>query len=246
MPEPLAIWNRNRDVWEDMEGATCLFCGQQDVFSETFPSAGMTRSGALFPLPQWEPRTVATGSSSSPDDETTEHLFRQPCAAEAGGMLLPTPQANIADNGGSQHPDKRREGGHSVSIQDVAEHLLPTPRASDGTKGGPNQRGSSGDLMLPSAVQPERFGPFTPVIRRWETVLGREAPAPTESTGRGGKHRLSAKFCEWMMGLPDGWVTDPEIGLTRNEQLKALGNGVVPQQAAAALSDMLTSFTTKT
>jgi hypothetical protein len=31
-------------------------------------------------------------------------------------------------------------------------HLLPTPRATDGTKGGPNQRGSSGDLMLPSAV----------------------------------------------------------------------------------------------
>ena len=30
--------------------------------------------------------------------------------------------------------------------------LLPTPRATDGTKGGPNQRGSSGDLMLPSAV----------------------------------------------------------------------------------------------
>lgn len=29
---------------------------------------------------------------------------------------------------------------------------LPTPRATDGTKGGPNQRGSSGDLMLPSAV----------------------------------------------------------------------------------------------
>ncbi len=30
--------------------------------------------------------------------------------------------------------------------------LLPIPRATDGTKGGPNQRGSSGDLMLPSAV----------------------------------------------------------------------------------------------
>lgn len=29
---------------------------------------------------------------------------------------------------------------------------LPTPRATDGTKGGPNQRGSRGDLMLPSAV----------------------------------------------------------------------------------------------
>lgn len=38
------------------------------------------------------------------------------------------------------------------------------------------------------------------------------------------------------MGLPAGHVTDPVIGLTRHEQLKALGNGVVPQQAALALS----------
>lgn len=30
--------------------------------------------------------------------------------------------------------------------------LLPTPRASDGVNGGPNQAGSSGDEMLPSAV----------------------------------------------------------------------------------------------
>jgi hypothetical protein len=35
-----------------------------------------------------------------------------------------------------------------------------------------------------------------------------------------------------MMGLPAGWVTDVP-GITRNEALKALGNGVVPQQAAA-------------
>jgi DNA (cytosine-5)-methyltransferase 1 len=32
------------------------------------------------------------------------------------------------------------------------EAFLPTPRASDGTKGAPAQRGSKGDLMLPSAV----------------------------------------------------------------------------------------------
>lgn len=36
------------------------------------------------------------------------------------------------------------------------------------------------------------------------------------------------------MGLPAGHVTDvPD--LTRTEQLKALGNGVVPQQAEAAI-----------
>ena len=41
-----------------------------------------------------------------------------------------------------------------------------------------------------------------------------------------------------MMGLPAGWVTAVS-GLARNDQLKVLGNGVVPQQAVAALSWLL-------
>jgi len=41
-----------------------------------------------------------------------------------------------------------------------------------------------------------------------------------------------------MMGLPDGHVTQVP-GLTRNAQLKALGNGVVPAQAAAAFRVLL-------
>jgi DNA (cytosine-5)-methyltransferase 1 len=65
----------------------------------------------------------------------------------------------------------------------------------------------------------------------------RSAPAPTNGDGKNGSHRLSAHFVEWMMGLPEGHVTD--VGLTRNEQLKALGNGVVPQQAALALRVLL-------
>lgn len=184
--------------------------------------------------------------------------------------LLRTPTAQLAVNGGSQHPDKRKSGGHGPTLADEAEHLLPTPRATDGTKGGPNQRGSSGDLMLPSAVllptptavtrdraedqiaerrasrtnglnldevRSSEFGQYAPAIACWETVLGRPAPAPTEPTGKGGAHRLAPRFVEFMMGLPDGWVTD--VGLTRNEQLKALGNGVVPQQATAAIRHLL-------
>jgi len=50
--------------------------------------------------------------------------------------------------------------------------------------------------------------------------------------------RLSPRFVEFMMGLPAGWVTDVP-GLTRNAQLKALGNGCVPQQIALALSLLL-------
>lgn len=37
------------------------------------------------------------------------------------------------------------------------------------------------------------------------------------------------------MGLPTGWVTDPAHGLTANQQNTALGNGVLPLQAAVAL-----------
>lgn len=50
---------------------------------------------------------------------------------------------------------------------------------------------------------------------------------------------MSPAFVEWLMGLPEGHVTDPAISLSRNQQLKALGNGVVPQQGAAALRLLL-------
>jgi len=45
--------------------------------------------------------------------------------------------------------------------------------------------------------------------------------------------KLNAQFVEYMMGLPLGWVTD--LPLSRAQQLKMLGNGVVPQQAYYAL-----------
>ena len=59
----------------------------------------------------------------------------------------------------------------------------------------------------------------------------RPAPDPTVDRGRG--PRLNPRFVEWMMGLPDGWVSDS--GASRTQQLRMLGNGVVPQQAALAL-----------
>lgn len=43
------------------------------------------------------------------------------------------------------------------------------------------------------------------------------------------------------MGLPEGWVTDVP-GLSRNAQLKILGNGVVVQQCALALRMLLPAW----
>ena len=76
------------------------------------------------------------------------------------------------------------------------------------------------------------WGEYEPAIRMWES-LTRPAPAPTLPDGKNGNHRLAAVFPEWMMGYPAGWVTDI---LRRNPAIKACGNGVVPQQAYAALT----------
>lgn len=76
------------------------------------------------------------------------------------------------------------------------------------------------------------FGPYTRAIRQWEDIMGRPAPVPTHRPGQ--VERLNPRFVEWMMGLPDGWVTDVP-GVSHNAALRILGNGVVPQQAAAAL-----------
>jgi DNA (cytosine-5)-methyltransferase 1 len=43
------------------------------------------------------------------------------------------------------------------------------------------------------------------------------------------------------MGLPAGWVTAPEHGLTANQQNTALGNGVLPLQAALAIDALRSS-----
>lgn len=89
-----------------------------------------------------------------------------------------------------------------------------------------NQHPLTGD-DLDRRLRP-RFGGYATAIARWELILGRPVPDPTIDG------RLSDRFVEWMMGLPLGWVCD--TGLTRRQALAVLGNGVVPLQAAAAIS----------
>ena len=67
---------------------------------------------------------------------------------------------------------------------------------------------------------------------RFSTEMDKEAiPTPLD------QGKLNVKFVEYMMGLPNGWVTD--IDLPRSQMLKILGNGVVPQQAYRALEILM-------
>jgi hypothetical protein len=208
--------------------------------------------------------------------------------------MLPTPTVADSRDTANFRPDVTPYGqGYGMTLTDAAR-LLPTPWASDGEKGGPNQRGSKGDLALSAAVahllptprtsdsngggqhgsggpdlrtaisivaaadtdgepRDERrntapgqeasgrapavdcgcdrapWGRYAPAIHRWEQVTGRPAPTPVDENGR-----LAPLFVEWMQGLAEGHVTAVP-GLSRKAMLKALGNGVISLQAAAAL-----------
>lgn len=116
----------------------------------------------------------------------------------------------------------------------AAAHTDPSRRHRGAPQ--PNRRPTG-----PAAAAGDRdphvdWGPYRLAIARWENILGRPAPHPTE-LGRHGRPVLSARFVEFLMGLSAGWVSD--IDLPRTAKLRALGNGVVPLQAATALTLLL-------
>lgn len=186
--------------------------------------------------------------------------------------LLPTPVAQ--EPGGTPEQYRARwaksDGRDSTFLPlSMTVQLLPTPRATDGTKGGPNQRGSSGDLMLPSAVN------LLPTPAVADTQGGRKSRSGDRSNelllngiaaeSRWGEYEPAIRRWETVLGRPAPEPTKPNSkgnpklsdefdewlmgypagwitnvpGVTWNEALKACGNGVVPAQCVAALRYLL-------
>lgn len=133
-------------------------------------------------------------------------------------------------------------GGLRPAALPTGLHVVPDTVGQRRDQGlaEPTQQSRQPNPVLDDCPTPERqhldWGVYEPAIRRWQHILGRPAPAPTQP-GQDGRPRLSPTFVEWLMGLPAGWVTQVE-GVPRTAQLRALGNGVVPQQARNALLDL--------
>jgi DNA (cytosine-5)-methyltransferase 1 len=147
--------------------------------------------------------------------------------------LFPTPTTQDGKNSGGPSQFERNTLPLNAEVL-----MLPTPQVDDSKNTGHNQDRRT--TLASEVWETERtttWGKFEPAIRRWEQVIGRPAPEPTKPDGKDGNHRLSSEFTEWMMGVPKGWITD--AGISRNEELKAAGNGVVPQQAELALRILL-------
>lgn len=178
--------------------------------------------------------------------------------------LLPTPTAGLGESGQTSRSGARQG---ELLLGGIAQTLLPTPAASltnDGEDAAQWQArrdhhaskaegATRAGMPLPIAVQAvgddgilddtadgERvaWGKYRAAILRAQIATGRLAPSPTIADGRSGARRLSARFVEWMMHLSPGHVVDVP-GLSRGEQLRMLGNGVVPDQAEAAMVILL-------
>lgn len=150
---------------------------------------------------------------------------------------------HIADAEGERLPGQQRPGGSPAegSGTDCSVGAFSDPVGTRrherwGATSGETAGGRAHREPVGCGDGIPRWGKYAPAVERWE-ALTRPAPDPTEPNTKGNP-RLKAAFAEWMMGLPAGWVTDTP-GISRADQLKAIGNGVCPPQAAAALLQLL-------
>lgn len=245
-----------------------LLCGHSALYQAVWPTSGMTVSGQVFELPTQEHPTHVLESSLLRSPKASEGeggALGEAVARQRGNTvgvrdqvmdlvasqghkvsravvndLLPTRITRDYKDGQSEvlRDGKVQTDTVGRAVMNSGEVLLGTPRTSS-ANGSSSMQVSTGapKARLEDQVQLTSWGKFAPAIERWEAVLGRAAPAPTQADGKDGAHRLSSAFTEWMMGLPAGWVT--QVGLGRKDELKACGNGVVPQQAELALRFLL-------
>jgi DNA (cytosine-5)-methyltransferase 1 len=205
------------------------------VFITAYPAGG----GQSLPTPTVSDQYTGNLASTqqkpgSMHSVTLAQVFHKP-------ELFPTPTTRDYKDGSADHERDGKVQTDTVaraifSSGEVA--LMGTPRTSSANGSTPKQVAAGAPkARIEDQVLLTNWGKFEPAIRRWETILGRPAPEPTKPDGKDNNHRLSSKFTEWMMGLPDGWITGHD--LKRNDELKLAGNGVVPQQAELALRLLL-------
>ena len=200
-----------------------------------------TRSGARsneLLLPGWAesmlPTPVVTDADSA-RNRTANRAKPNPghdgdTLLDAVGELLPTPAASQHNDSEDAAQWQARHDLHASKAVGATRAGLPLPIAVQQTGDGPDDPTADGERFT--------WGKFRGAILRTTRVMGTLPPSPTKPDGKGGKRRLAARFVEWMMLLPAGWVTGVP-GLTRREELKMLGNGVVPAQAAYATALLL-------
>jgi DNA (cytosine-5)-methyltransferase 1 len=190
----------------------------------------------------WPADTGGEGLARWRAERPAPHRDNGPAADPVG---LGGHRGRACGPGRDEPPARRLAPAHAPGLgeREPADQTHPLPGSRDTRP----QPGSGSLLPDPGTPDPGRgedrpgparhWGRYAVAVARWEAVLGRPAPGPADAVGR-----LNPAFVEWLMGLPQDWVTGVP-GLSRTAQLKALGNGVIPAQATRALHDLLDAVT---
>lgn len=178
------------------------------------------------------------GTTPYPERERRERSGGRDEGGQAGegadwwAVVEGSPEA-AADADGSRRsrPEHKREAGRSRSTVGNAPPPNSDRRRCEGIGKQEPPRLESSPRRLTDKRPPDgrlddapavEWGVYETAVRRWESILGRSAPRPTDDRGR-----LAPKFVEWMLGFPEGWTA----GEKRTARLRMLGNAVQVQVA---------------
>ncbi|GAA2039396.1 hypothetical protein GCM10009839_46700 [Catenulispora yoronensis] len=194
----------------------------------------------------WRPGDGATrlleAAAHAPGPRRRRPGSLRPCCAPGRGSLGGSGRRRLGAHTeslpGGAVPDPARLGRHEglpepARVQGGSDADLgdrPAGEASGRAGAGPARGGLS-----PHSAYP--WGIYAEAVRRWEHILGRAAPEPTEP-GRNGRPRLRPEFTAWVMGLPadDYLAAVPDV--SRIAALRLAGNGVVPHHAETAFREL--------
>jgi len=164
----------------------CLWDEDLSVCSLTLPKWGLMRSGVLL-----ERMTLALPTAAN----------------DAGLWRTPTVGMLNADRAKDPEYTARKEAkGQTITLADQVKNprMWPTPLATDGSKGGPNQKGGKGDLRLSSAVH--QFPTPTATNTKAHHMRGADNGKEREARSYGETGQLNPNWVEWLMGWPHGWT----------------------------------------
>lgn len=97
--------------------------------------------------------------------------------------------------------------------------------------------GTQQSMSVRDHLSPFNWQIYTSAVRQWARLRGGVVPHPVAAGARGG-FRVAAEFGEWVMGYPDGWISEVP-GITVQTAAKLYGNGVVPHQGARAFAHLV-------
>lgn len=201
----------------------------------------------LLPTPDASAGT--RGASNAPHEKLRPSGAKKSVKINDLPALLPTPNTmdNMYTRNGEamerqlrrgEDPDASRRSTMGNLREDIMLTLDPTRFATDDPDERDKALMDAGLARTWSPFNNAEWGKYAHAVARWTMVFGSLPPAPVEPNTKGNP-RLTAEFCEWLMGVPAGHITGEDINLTRTEAIKLAGNGVVPHAAVAAFTRLI-------